>query len=57
MNYFNQIEDQQVKFALFLILFFFILSFLLGLGSDTKHINSDPYHIPSKKSREYKNYY
>ena len=57
MNYFNQIEDQQVKFALFLILFFFILSFLLGLGSDTKHINSDPYHIPSKKSREYKSYY
>ena len=57
MNYFNMIEDQQVKFALFLILFFLITSFLLGLGSDTKYINDDPYRIPSKNKNGYEIYH
>jgi len=57
MNYFNMIEDQQVKFALFLILFFLITSFLLGLGSDTKYIKDDPYRIPSKNKNGYEIYH
>ena len=57
MNNFDLIDDTQVKFALFLILFFLITSFLFSLGSDTKYIHKDPYHIPSKKNNIYKNYY
>lgn len=57
MNYFNMIEDKQVKFALFLILFFLITSFLLGLGSDTKYIKDDPYRIPSKNKIGYEIYH
>ena len=57
MNYFNMIEDQQVKFALFLILFFLIISFLFSLGSDTKYIKDDPYHIPNKNKNAYEIYY
>lgn len=48
------IEDKEVKFFVFVLLFFFIVFFLISLGSDTRYVYRDPYKI---KFRKYKDYY